>query len=347
MKTSGENPKSFRGKISLIILLKGANMAKKKEKKEKKVKIEKKLLLKAGKELQTLLKPSDEKGKKIDLTKGTEEEIQEKIIAAAGILTTADEISKTVKKVLDQLGVSIEDPEDDEDDEEDEEDEEDEAGDSSDDDDDDEEDEEDEADDDDDDDDDDDEEDEEDEADDDDDDEEEADDEDEEDEEEDLATQVKSAKKLDDLSTIVKNEPVFKKLKKSLKDYKGLAGPRDLKKAMLKILGVEPTTEKAGKKKGKEPKAEKSSGKKEKKSGGVIACIVEAISTKPRSKKDLLEILVKKFPDRDEASMKKTIAVQVPNRIKKEKNDSISETDKGKFYFKKTVGTIEKTPMKK
>lgn len=55
---------------------------------------------------------------------------------------------------------------------------------------------------------------------------------------------------------------------------------------------------------------------------GVIATIVECIENagkKGVTKEEILKTLVKEFPDREKTSMKKTIDVQVPNRITKER----------------------------
>lgn len=151
----------------------------------------------------------------------------------------------------------------------------------------------------------------------------------EEEEELELPELVQSTTKLADLKEICEENDEFKSLRKKLKKYKGMQGPRELKAVMLKKLGVEPVKPK--------PKAKK------KKGPGVIASIVEFISEKPVSKETILKKLTKRFPERNPDSMKKTINVQVPNRIKKEKNESLTKKDNGKWFFKKTVGDIKKT----
>lgn len=50
---------------------------------------------------------------------------------------------------------------------------------------------------------------------------------------------VQDTKKLADLKELVENDDHFKKLRKGLKEYKGLSGPKKLKPKMLEILGVE------------------------------------------------------------------------------------------------------------
>jgi len=88
---------------------------------------------------------------------------------------------------------------------------------------------------------------------------------------------------------------------------------------------------KAGKGKDKPVKAEKA-----KKDGsnlkgpGVIKTIATTIKEQgPITKEGILAVLVEKFPDRDAVAMKKTINVQVPNRINKEQDFTIENSDKG------------------
>lgn len=81
----------------------------------------------------------------------------------------------------------------------------------------------------------------------------------------------------------------------------------------------------------KEPKKAK-----KEKGPGVIATIVELIEKSGKkgiTKEEILNELVKKFPDKAKDSMKNTINVQVPNRITKEKWP-VEKTEAGK-YFKK------------
>lgn len=111
----------------------------------------------------------------------------------------------------------------------------------------------------------------------------------------------------------------------------------------LKSLGIVPVTEdgvpaeeapakkgkdKVGKEKAAKEKAEKN--EKEVKGPGVIKTIVSIIKDHgPITKEQILEKLVKAFPERDAEAMKKTINVQVPNRINKEQDFKIENTDKG------------------
>jgi hypothetical protein len=74
-------------------------------------------------------------------------------------------------------------------------------------------------------------------------------------------------------------------------------------------------------------------------SPGVIGSIVEFLSNaskdKPLTKKALGKKLKARFEDRDEESMMKTVNVQVPNRIKKDKGLEVlsKDTDDGKAYW--------------
>lgn len=72
--------------------------------------------------------------------------------------------------------------------------------------------------------------------------EEEEDDEEKEEEEEEgnIVQKINKTAKLAGLKEIVKEDDQFKKLRKSLDDYTGIQGPRELKAAMYKILGVDP-----------------------------------------------------------------------------------------------------------
>jgi len=77
-------------------------------------------------------------------------------------------------------------------------------------------------------------------------------------------------------------------------------------------------------------KPEKVKKEKKAKGPGVISTIEEVLRKgKPVTKEQILEVLVKRFPGRDSGSMVKTINVQVPNRIAKEKGLKITLTDKG------------------
>lgn len=69
--------------------------------------------------------------------------------------------------------------------------------------------------------------------------------------------------------------------------------------------------------------------KKTSKKKGVIVTIVECITNERMTREQILENLIVAFPERNAESMAKTIKVQVPNRIKREKKVQISETEKG------------------
>lgn len=90
--------------------------------------------------------------------------------------------------------------------------------------------------------------------------------------------------------------------------------------------------------------AKKKSAPKKAKGPGVIASIQEIVTDKgPITKAGILKILVKKFPDRDEEAMGKTVNVQLPNRMSKEKGINIEVDDKGRF----SVGAGKKAAAKK
>lgn len=85
----------------------------------------------------------------------------------------------------------------------------------------------------------------------------------------------------------------------------------------------------AGKKAAKKGKADGK--KKEDKGPGVIASIVEflkaASSKSPLTKDQLADKLAKRFPDRERESMLRTINVQVPNRLKTDKELDVKAKD--------------------
>lgn len=62
---------------------------------------------------------------------------------------------------------------------------------------------------------------------------------------------------------------------------------------------------------------------------GIIANIIKSITKKHRTKKQILARLEKAFPERDPKKMVKTINVQVPSRLRKDKGLEIEKTDKG------------------
>lgn len=84
------------------------------------------------------------------------------------------------------------------------------------------------------------------------------------------------------------------------------------------------------KKKTQKPKAAKRTGP------GVIASIQEYITNHgPISKPQILAKLKQRFPDRDAEAMTKTVNVQLPGRMSKEKKIKIVKDDKGRFSIKK------------
>lgn len=82
-------------------------------------------------------------------------------------------------------------------------------------------------------------------------------------------------------------------------------------------------------------KVSKEENGKSKKGEGVIATIFNIISKTPSNKESILHALVKKFPERKEEAMKKTIQAQLPNRMAKEKGVKIVEDEAGRFHATK------------
>jgi len=71
---------------------------------------------------------------------------------------------------------------------------------------------------------------------------------------------------------------------------------------------------------------------------GVIETIfnsIEKSGEKGVSKAQILARLVQKFPDRDKLGMEKTINVQLPKRMSKERAVKIEKTEKGNFILVK------------
>lgn len=84
----------------------------------------------------------------------------------------------------------------------------------------------------------------------------------------------------------------------------------------------------------------KLSGKKtsEPKGPGVISTILDLVTNAPKtgvSKDEILAKLVEMFPDRTPEAMKKTINVQLPARMSKERNVKIEKLDTGHFHVVK------------
>jgi len=128
------------------------------------------------------------------------------------------------------------------------------------------------------------------------------------------------------------------------------ADPQDaLKEKPPKERGKPPTKSKAVQAKQEEERAtrkdaaEKGKETKEKKSGkkrlGVIASIREVLfkatsKNKAVSKQDILEVLIKRFPDREEKSLLSTIGVQI-GRTSRETDCEIIKTPDKLYYSKK------------
>lgn len=100
-----------------------------------------------------------------------------------------------------------------------------------------------------------------------------------------------------------------------------------------------------GKKKGFPKKAGGTSGP------GVIASLLEflgkASAKKALTKPALLDKLCERFPDRDRDSMSKTVAVQIPGRLAKEKGVEVSGDSKAGFYIDVMPAGDLKTEKKK
>lgn len=122
-----------------------------------------------------------------------------------------------------------------------------------------------------------------------------------------------------------------KKDTKKNADKKNSAGASTKTKSTKKAGITKDDLKKAGKKgeAAKTGTTEKPEKKKGKKKPGVIATIIKSISKKPKTKKQILAKLVKKFPERDADKMMKTINVQVPSRLRKDKELNIQKSDKG------------------
>lgn len=124
----------------------------------------------------------------------------------------------------------------------------------------------------------------------------------------------------------------------------------DESKATLAAIGIDvewtvPEAKETKPAKGKaaaKPKAEKKASepkaKKEPvaKGPGVISTIVDLCresGKKGISKDEILQSLKTTFPDRGEKAMKATISVQVPGRINKEKDFTLTKKEDGRYYI--------------
>jgi hypothetical protein len=97
-----------------------------------------------------------------------------------------------------------------------------------------------------------------------------------------------------------------------------------------KEIEVTKSKKKSSKKK-PEPKKEKGKSK----GAGVIATVVEMLqnSKRPLTHQQIVDKLSTKFPDRSPEGMMKTVKIQVPNRLSKEKGLKIKKDDKGGFII--------------
>lgn len=67
--------------------------------------------------------------------------------------------------------------------------------------------------------------------------------------------------------------------------------------------------------------------------GSVVEFLTAATEAKPLTKDQLLEHLVKRFPDRSSDAMKKTINCQVPGRLSREQKVQVCKNENG-FWIK-------------
>jgi hypothetical protein len=95
----------------------------------------------------------------------------------------------------------------------------------------------------------------------------------------------------------------------------------------VKKEAAKPVVKKTAVKVEKKSKPVKVAKSKEEKKPGVIATIVELIKAGPITKEQIVKQLAKRFPDRDAESMAKTVNVQIPGRIAKEKNLKLVEVE--------------------
>lgn len=172
------------------------------------------------------------------------------------------------------------------------------------------------------------------------------DEEDEEEEEDETTAQLVEKSDYRAMKAMVADYPEFKGIDINLYPIKKTEG---LRARMLKMLAkaAEKETEAEVKKEEKNPAAKKDSVKKDtpakketgerktpKQSGpGVIATIVSCIEgagKKGITKDEILDVLVKTFPEKEGKSMKNTINVQVPSRISKERFKV--ENKDGKYF---------------
>ena len=135
-----------------------------------------------------------------------------------------------------------------------------------------------------------------------------------------LVEDFKSAKKLKELKELAQEWKCFANL--DLDSYAGLLGPKKLRADMLECMPDEVRAQLEPKPAAKADKPAKEKKAKAPKGPGIIATIAAAIEEAGEngiSKEEILEKLVAAFPEREADRMKKTINIQVPTRISKEK----------------------------
>lgn len=105
----------------------------------------------------------------------------------------------------------------------------------------------------------------------------------------DLSARVMVTKRLGDLKELVDNHNEFKKLKKSLDNYKGLQGTRELKNKMLELLGVDlnKLNQEKVKTKGKGTRKEKKQKSVENTRVGIIGIVMNKNKGKALTRKEI------------------------------------------------------------
>ena len=135
------------------------------------------------------------------------------------------------------------------------------------------------------------------------------------------------------LDDVLENEGSVKVVNKTKKEKSSGGSGGKGKKASKKK-----TTKKATKKATKKSTEKKSTTEKKtpakRAKVGVIATILSIIEKKPTTKEKIVEQLAKKFPDRDPESMAKTVGVQLPTRLAKDRGVKIVKDDKGRYSVK-------------
>lgn len=162
-------------------------------------------------------------------------------------------------------------------------------------------------------------------------------------------TKARLQTKLKDLPELVKEDdaaqPESKELRTLLKEVVAAVDAGTAVEITGDDVGPEtskkPATKAGGKTNPKKPegkgsKADKGKADKPKKPG-VIATIIEVLKNaskdKPATKEKILKECKKKFPEREEASMKSTIASQVPSGLKAEKSIVVKKDGNGGFWL--------------